>query len=54
MGLVTLGNMKEPFSLGGLVSSADSTYLTDALPVLAFAPGPTSASWPITRCSTGP
>ncbi len=39
LGLVTLGNMKEPFSLGGLVSSADRTYMTDALPVLAFAPG---------------
>lgn len=39
LGLVKLGNMKEPFSLGGLVSSADRTYMTDALPVLAFAPG---------------
>ncbi len=39
IGLITMGNMKEPFSLGALVSSTDGTYLTRALPVIAFAPG---------------
>lgn len=39
IGAVTLGNMKEPFSLDALGSSASQTFMVNALPALAFAPG---------------
>ena len=39
IGSITLGNMKEPYSLDALISSGNTTFMTDALPTLAFAPG---------------
>lgn len=39
VGTVTIGNMQEPFSLAATGSSLHRTFMVEALPALAFAPG---------------